>query len=62
MLDHDAASQALIYPKVVLGASVGSAGPTENRFDADTSKFSVGPLISWEFPNRARVRARIHAA
>ena len=29
---------------------------------SDTFKFSLGPLISWQFPNRTRVRARIAAA
>jgi outer membrane protein, multidrug efflux system len=29
---------------------------------SDTYKFSLGPLIRWEFPNRERVRARIASA
>lgn len=51
-----------LYPKIVLGASAGSTGLSENFFNADTFKFSIGPLISWEFPNRLRAHARIHAA
>jgi NodT family efflux transporter outer membrane factor (OMF) lipoprotein len=51
-----------LYPKITLGASVGSVGRIANFGDADTFKFSLGPLISWQFPDRSRVRAQIHAA
>ncbi|WP_230480737.1 efflux transporter outer membrane subunit [Sphingomonas sp. Leaf21] len=53
---------AALYPQVTLGASVGSVGLAERAFSSDTYKFSLGPLISWQFPNRGRVRARIAAA
>lgn len=51
-----------LYPKVTLGASIGSSGLDKNFGAADTFKFSLGPLISWEFPDRTRVQARLRAA
>jgi outer membrane protein TolC len=51
-----------LYPKIRLGASAGSAGLAESFLASDTFKFGIGPLISWEFPNRKRVRARIGMA
>ena len=51
-----------LYPHVSLGASLGSVGLAERALSGDTYKFSLGPLISWQFPNRGRVRARIAAA
>ena len=54
--------KADLYPKVVLGASIASVGLGEYAFRNDTFKYSLGPLISWEFPNRTRVQARIRAA
>jgi outer membrane protein TolC len=51
-----------LYPKISLGASVGSVGRIGSFGNADTYKFSLGPLISWQFPDRTRVRAQIHAA
>ena len=50
-----------LYPRVSLGASVGSVGLADRFLGSDTFKFSLGPLISWQFPNRTRVRARIAA-
>ncbi|MBO9623339.1 MAG: TolC family protein [Sphingomonas sp.] len=55
-------AEAELYPHVTLGASLGSVGLMRNAFSSDTYKFSLGPLISWEFPNRGRVRARIAGA
>ena len=51
-----------LYPKITLGASIGSVGLNKNFLDADTLKFSLGPLISWQFPDRSRIQARIRAA
>jgi NodT family efflux transporter outer membrane factor (OMF) lipoprotein len=51
-----------LYPKITLGASIGSAGLTDNFLKGDTFKYSLGPLISWEFPNRMRANARIKSA
>jgi multidrug efflux system outer membrane protein len=53
---------AELYPKITLGASIGSVGLNRNFLDADTFKFSLGPLISWQFPDRSRIQARIRAA
>ena len=55
-------AEAELYPRVTLGASVGSVGLLGNALGSDTYKFSLGPLISWEFPNRGRIRARIAGA
>ena len=51
-----------LYPKITLGASIGSAGLAKDFLDAGTFKFSLGPLISWQFPDRSRTRANIRAA
>jgi len=51
-----------LYPKITLGASIGSVGLDKHFLDADTFKFSLGPLITWQFPDRERTRARIRAA
>ncbi|WP_267393169.1 MULTISPECIES: efflux transporter outer membrane subunit [unclassified Sphingomonas] len=53
---------AELYPQVSLGASVGSVGLADRVLGSDTFKFSLGPLIHWDFPNRGRVRARIAAS
>ncbi|RDE06417.1 efflux transporter outer membrane subunit [Sphingomonas aracearum] len=55
-------AEADLYPRITLGASAGSVGLLRNALDSDTYKFSLGPLISWQFSNRARVRARIASA
>jgi NodT family efflux transporter outer membrane factor (OMF) lipoprotein len=51
-----------LYPKIVLGASIGSVGLDKNFLSADTFKFSLGPLVTWQFPDRTRTQARISAA
>ena len=51
-----------LYPKVTLGASVGSVGLMSHLLEADTYKFSLGPLISWQFPDRTRIKQRIRGA
>src|SRR5262249_28039883 len=45
-----------------LGASIASVGVDQYAFRDDSFKFSLGPLISWEFPDRTRVKARIRGA
>ena len=40
----------------------GSVGLDKSFLSADTFKFSLGPLLSWQFPDRTRTRARIDAA
>ncbi|MCR5875867.1 MULTISPECIES: efflux transporter outer membrane subunit [unclassified Phenylobacterium] len=52
---------AALYPQVTLGGSVGSVGGGGRGF-GDQVSFSVGPLISWSFPNIAVARARIAQA
>lgn len=52
---------ASLYPSVRLGGSIGTQGQGLNGLGDDFS-FSVGPLISWTFPNMAAARARIAQA
>ncbi|RJT21639.1 efflux transporter outer membrane subunit [Chakrabartia godavariana] len=54
--------KAELYPKVSLGGTAGSAGPLGGLLSPSSFGFSVGPLISWSFPNRRAVRARIERA
>ncbi|WP_324695224.1 efflux transporter outer membrane subunit [Novosphingobium sp. RL4] len=54
--------EAELYPKVSIGGSVGTAGPTSRLLTPSTFGVSFGPLISWSFPNRKMVRARIAQA
>ena len=51
-----------LYPKVTLGASVGSAGLASHFLHADTISFGLGPMISWQFPQRDHVKAHIQSA
>lgn len=53
---------ANLYPRVQLGLSGGSVGRAINFLSEDTLKFSIGPLISWQMPNRARAKAQVAAA
>ncbi|EMT5434555.1 efflux transporter outer membrane subunit [Stenotrophomonas maltophilia] len=51
-----------LYPRVTLGASLGTAGTRGQLLSADSFGASVGPLLSWHWPNRRVVKARIAAA
>jgi NodT family efflux transporter outer membrane factor (OMF) lipoprotein len=51
---------AELYPNIRLGASFGAIGMMSQFGDADTWKFSLGPLISWNLP--ATSSARVHIA
>ncbi|WP_170217252.1 efflux transporter outer membrane subunit [Variovorax gossypii] len=51
-----------LYPKVTLGLSSASAGFVERFANRETFSYSVGPLISWSFPNTGVARARITQA
>jgi multidrug efflux system outer membrane protein len=51
-----------LYPKVTLGASLGSVGIDSHFLNADTIKYSIGPLITWQFPDRTRVKVHIRSA
>ncbi|KUR77611.1 efflux transporter outer membrane subunit [Novosphingobium sp. Fuku2-ISO-50] len=54
---------AELYPHITLGASGGATAlGGMDVFGADSSRWALGPLISWTFPNTGAVRARIAAA
>ena len=54
---------ANLYPRVTLGGSAGSAATSLSGLaSSDSFRFSVGPLISWEFTNLVVGRARIRQA
>ncbi|WP_408588932.1 efflux transporter outer membrane subunit [Novosphingobium sp.] len=54
---------AQLYPHISLGASGGSTALSGmNVLGGESTRWSVGPLISWTFPNTAAVRAQIAAA
>jgi outer membrane protein TolC len=47
-----------LYPRVTLGASAGATAlGGMDVLGPSASRWSVGPLISWTFPNIAAVRA-----
>ena len=51
---------ASLYPSISLGGSLGSTSLDSSGLGDDANfRFSVGPLISWNFPNIAVARARI---
>ncbi|RAK52431.1 TolC family protein [Phenylobacterium deserti] len=52
---------ASLYPSISLGGSIATAGGMFQEF-GDDYQFSVGPLISWTFPNILAARARIAQA
>lgn len=52
-----------LYPKISLGGSVGGQATTPGGvFSSKGFGFSLGPLISWSFPNIVVARARIAQA
>ncbi|WP_296174576.1 efflux transporter outer membrane subunit [uncultured Brevundimonas sp.] len=54
---------ASLYPSISLGGSLGSTALDSSDLGEDANfRFSVGPLISWNFPNIAVARARIKQA
>lgn len=55
-------AMADLYPQVSLGGSIGLAGPLGSVGSGTAFGFSLGPLLSWSFPNRPVVRARIAQA
>lgn len=50
-----------MYPKISLGAGL-SYFNSEAISTSDAFSFSLGPLISWRFPNQQQTRARIRQA
>lgn len=55
-------AMADLYPQVSIGGSVGLAGPLKDFGSGSAFGFSLGPLISWNFPNRPVIKARIAQA
>lgn len=56
-------SVAQLYPSVTLGGSISStAFDLGDLGDKDSLSVSLGPLISWSFPNQAAARARLRQA
>ena len=54
---------ASLYPTIQLGGSLGATAFDASDLGDDTAfRFSVGPLISWSFPNISATRARIAQA
>ena len=52
-----------LYPRITLGASIGSTGPSlGDLFTGGPLRWLLGPLLSWAFPNQEATRARIDAA
>jgi len=51
---------AELYPNITLGASFGGVGFMDQFGEANTWKFALGPLISWNLP--ATSSARVHIA
>ncbi|WP_448502651.1 efflux transporter outer membrane subunit [Sphingomonas sp.] len=54
---------AALYPSIQLLGSL-SLGSTQanNLFEGDSVSFSLGPLISWSFPNQTAARSRLRQA
>lgn len=50
-----------LYPRVTLGASIGSTGVLTDIFEPLTNRFDIGPAISWDL-NQTSTRARIDQA
>jgi len=54
---------ASLYPSVTLGAAISNVALEPSGLaSSDGLSFSIGPLISWSFPNIAAARARIAQA
>ena len=51
-----------LYPNITLGASVGAVGMMSQFNDANTWKFSLGPLISWNLPATSSARSHVAQA
>jgi outer membrane protein TolC len=54
------AATAQLYPDIRIGASLGSSADSLGGLVSSAGpRFSLGPLLSWSFPNRRAARARI---
>jgi NodT family efflux transporter outer membrane factor (OMF) lipoprotein len=56
------AETAGLYPQITLGASSGVVGTPAHLLSADGFGASIGPVLSWHWPNRRVAKARIAAA
>lgn len=55
-------SVAQLYPAISLGGQAASAAPFALFGSNSSVSFSVGPLVTWSFPNRRVIRAEIARA
>ena len=53
---------AELYPRISLGASLGSTAGSFGNLLSNPVGFLLGPLISWSFTDHARARARVAGA
>ncbi|WP_308223042.1 TolC family protein [Sphingomonas sp. J344] len=54
---------AALYPSITLGGSVSlGAQNIEDLGKSSSFNFSLGPLLSWNFPNLTAARARVRQA
>ncbi|QOL50629.1 efflux transporter outer membrane subunit [Massilia litorea] len=53
---------AELYPQISLGLSAGSTGALSGFGDANTWRYSLGPLISWSLPSTGTARMHIAQA
>jgi NodT family efflux transporter outer membrane factor (OMF) lipoprotein len=54
---------AALYPQISLGAAIGAQALSfTGLFNSNALNYSVGPLLSFSFPNQALARGRIRAA
>ncbi len=51
-----------LYPKISFGLTGGSTGAINDLFKDATQTYGIGPLISWDFPQQAGIRAHIRGA
>jgi NodT family efflux transporter outer membrane factor (OMF) lipoprotein len=53
-------SRAELYPRITFGAMLGSSASSLGKLgDHYATVYSVGPLVSWRFPNRQIAKARV---
>jgi NodT family efflux transporter outer membrane factor (OMF) lipoprotein len=52
-----------LYPRIVFGASASAAASTAGGLTTAAARlWSIGPMLSWDFPNQTTTRARIRAS
>ena len=53
-------ARAQLYPRITFGAMLGSSAASLGKLgDADAVVYGIGPLLSWQFPNRQVAHARV---